>query len=210
MDPMHRIAQARRDAGLSTKQLAAKLGVDATTVSNWESGRRQLTLDRLIQLAELLGVGVTYLLGLDEQISYTEPVGKAMLPVLHRMPVWTKSHGWALVNAMEKQFVFADGKTLPVESVQEPIFMLPPAFAMSLRGIDSPLDLEEILIRKSVWVEPLTSDPDLAAELRGWYRPHRQRLVENEFGNRFYLDAYGAKWLAFESCLSSKGEQNHI
>ena len=210
LEPMNRIAQARKDAGLSTKELAARLGVDATTISNWESGRRQLTLDRLKQLAALLGVSVTYLLGLNEQVSNTEPVEKVMLPVLHRMPVWTRSHGWALVNAIEQQLVLTDGKTVPFESIKDPLYMIPPAFAMGLRGIGAPLELDAVLAHERVWVEPVTRDPDLAAELRGWYRPYRQRLVENEYGNRFYLDAYGAKWLAFESCLSQKGEQESI
>jgi transcriptional regulator with XRE-family HTH domain len=105
---MHRLTRARLDSGYTVKALAEKLGVDITTVSNWESGRRQLTLERLTQLAELLGVGVTYLLGTDERVSYTEPVSAAMLPILHRTPVWTRSRGWALVNAVAKTPVFAD------------------------------------------------------------------------------------------------------
>ena len=199
-----RIAQARRDAGLSSKGLAAKLGVDATTVSNWESGRRQLTLDRLPQLAEALGVSASYLLGLDEQVPLAEPVGKAMLPMLHRTPVWTESHGWALVNAAGNHLVFADGGTVPFEAVQGPIGRIPPAFVLSLRGIGPPLDVDDIAPREKVWVEPVSGDPDLAGELRGWYQPRGRRLVENEFGSRFYLDTYGSKWLAFESCLPGK------
>ena len=36
----------------------------------------------------------------------------------------------------------------------------------------------------------------LRDELRGWYHIKR-RFVENEVGQRFYFDFYGAKWLAF-------------
>ena len=68
VEPLNRIAQARKDAGLTAKKLAEMMDVDTTTLSNWETGRRQLTLERLICLAELLGVSVTYLLGLDEQV----------------------------------------------------------------------------------------------------------------------------------------------
>ena len=204
LEPMNRIAQARMDAGLTSKELAAKLGVDAGTVSNWEAGRRQLTLERLIEISGLLGVGVTYLLGLDEEVSNTEPVGKAMLPVLHRTPVWIKSRGWALVNAVKRHLVFTDSDTMPFESVQELIYITPPAFAMELRGAGTPLGIDDVLTRDRVWVEPITPDPDLASELRGWYRARDQRLVENEYGNRFYLDTYGAKWLAFENCLGDR------
>ena len=72
-------------------ELAVKLDVDKTTVSNWESGRRQLALDRLIQIAQVLNVSVTFLLGLDEQVSPSEQINITSLPVLHRMPIWTRS-----------------------------------------------------------------------------------------------------------------------
>ena len=79
----NRITQARLDAGLTISELAEKLGVDKATVSNWESDRRQLALDRLMQIAEFLNVGVSFLLGLDQQISPSEPVSRASLPVLY-------------------------------------------------------------------------------------------------------------------------------
>lgn len=201
MDPINRIAQARLDAGLSAKELAEKLGVDTTTVSNWESGRRQLTLERLLQISELLGVSVTYLLGLDERISLMETVSAAMLPAMHRTPVWTRTRGWALVNAISGTLVFADKSEVTFADVREPVYIVPPALTLSLRGVGEPLGINDVLSLKRVWVEPITTDPELAGELRGWYRPHA-RLVENEFGNRFYIDTYGAKWLAFRDCLN--------
>lgn len=203
LEPMNRIAQARFDSGLTSKELAEKLGVDTTTLSNWESGRRQLTLERLIQLSGILGVSVTYLLGLDERISLTEPISAATLPILHRAPVWTRSRGWALVNAITGTLIFADKSEVPFEAVQEAVYAIPPTFTQSLRGVGTPLDFDDIPGLKQVWLEPVTTDPVLAGELRGWYRPRGHLLVENEYGNRFYLDTYGAKWLAFESCLNN-------
>ena len=47
-----------------------------------------------------------------------------------------------------------------------------------------------------VWVEPISMDAALRDELRGWYHIKR-RFAENEVGQRFYFDFYGAKWLAF-------------
>ena len=44
--------------------------------------------------------------------------------------------------------------------------------------------------------QPISSDSDLRRELRGWYQA-KDRFVQNEYGNRFYLDTYGSKWLAF-------------
>ena len=91
MEPMNRIAQARKDAGISARELAEKLGVDTTTISNWEAGRRQLTLEKLIQTAKVLKVSVTYLLGVDERLDYLKPIGAAALPMLHYTPIWGRS-----------------------------------------------------------------------------------------------------------------------
>ena len=201
MEPTNRIAQARLDAGLTTSELAEKLDVDKTTLSNWESGRRQLALDRLVQVAEILNVSVTYLLGLDEYISPMEPVSPASLFVLHRIPVWMRSRGWALVNSIKNVLVFADKSELPFIKIQEPVYMVAPAFSLSLRGIGEPLDIAHIISSDRVWVEPISADPELAGELRGWYHSSRHRCVENEYGQRFYMDTYGAKWLAYRSCL---------
>jgi transcriptional regulator with XRE-family HTH domain len=198
-----RIAQARLDAGLSSKELAERLGVDVTTVSNWESGRRQLTLERLMEIAGLLGVSASFLLGENEVASHIEPIDKAQLLTLHRTPIWTKSYGWSLVNAVSRTLVFADKRELTFDEVQEPLYAVPPLFAFSLRGVGKPLSLQEVLSREKVWVEPISTDPEFASELRGWYHLRKQRLVENEFGNRFYLDTYGAKWLAFDNCLQN-------
>ena len=56
----------------------------------------------------------------------------------------------------------------------------------------------EMCIRDSirVWVEPISKDEVLRQEMRGWYTV-KDRFVENEFGQRFYKDTYGNKWLAF-------------
>ena len=204
MEPTNRIAQARIDAGLTTSELAEKLGVDKATVSNWESGRRQLALDRLIQISELLNVSVTYLLGLDEHVSPSEPVSPASLPMLHRIPVWMRSRGWALVNSVSKVLVFTDKSEIPFAEVREPVYLVAPAFALSLRGVGEPLDIDNVLMSERIWVEPITADAELADELRGWYKPRGHRMVESEYGHRFYLDTYGAKWLAYESFLNQR------
>ena len=197
----HRITQARIDAGLTPIELAGKLGVTKATLNNWETGQRQLTLDRLMQMAEVLGVSVAYLLGVDEQVAWTAPISKVMLYVMHRRPVWAKSCGWALVNTMTKELVFTDKTSISFDDISEPIYAIPPAFALGLHGTGDPLTLDKIMNLEQVWVEPITPDAELGAELRGWYKLHG-RLVQNEYGNRFYLDTYGVRWLAFEGCLN--------
>jgi len=203
-----RIAQARIDSGLSETELAEKLGIDKSTISNWESGRRLPSQERLVQLTEVLGVSANYLLGLDNLVTLTEPVNASVLPVLHCTPVWCESRGWALINAIKRTLVFANKSDMAFDDMQEPVYVIPPAFALSLRGMGEPLEIDDVIKSDRVWVEPISSDYVLAAELRGWYNIHNQRLVENEYGNRFYLDTYGAKWLAFESCFSELHESD--
>ena len=50
--------------------------------------------------------------------------------------------------------------------------------------------------QSEVWVEPVSRDEVLRQELRDRYTV-KKRYVENEFGQRFYLDTYGNKWWAF-------------
>lgn len=207
MGTMNRITQARVDAGISANELAEKLGVDKTTVSNWESGRRQLSLERLVQIAELLSVSVAYLLGESDMSPITEVISASFLPTLHRTPVWLRSKGWSLVNTISGTLVFADKSELSFAAVQEPVFFIPPAFVYGMRGAGKALDVSELLLYERIWVEPISEDNDLSSELRGWYRPHGVKLVENEYGNSFYIDTYGAKWLAFKTSLSNSHDE---
>ena len=199
----NRIRQARKARGLSAQQLADMLEVHPSTLNNWESGRREILANNLITLADMLGFSVDYLLGRDVlAFSQTEPINKEALKTLHGQPVWTQSHGWMLVNIVESAFVACDLSLMPLDDIQDDIYIIPPALSNSLRGIGRPIDLNMIAKCERVWVEPITTDVILGSELRGWYRMNNNgRLVENEYGNRFYLDAYGVKWLAFMDCI---------
>lgn len=187
--------------------MAEKLGVDNTTVGNWETGKRQMTLEKLMFMTEVTGFSVQYLLGFDDvQVDWTKPLLKESLTIMHRSPVWTASYGWGLLNNADRILVFADLKTLEIDAVQEAIYGFPPVLAYSLYGTGEPLTRSEVEYRGTVWVEPITLDIELSVELRGWYHLYKKRLVQNEFGHRFYLDAYGVKWLAFGDCFGAKDD----
>ena len=197
----NRIKEAREQRKLYATQLAEKLQVHPSMLNNWEAGRRRIPSDKLVQMAELLGYSIDYLLGRESLPAvYTEPVDKKALPALHGQAVWTARHGWMLVNIGEKAFVLSDLSLIPFDEVNQPIYTIQPSMAYSLRGVGAPLCIEKLLNAERVWVEPVTSDTELAAGMRGWYFMYEKRLVQNEFGNRFYLDNYGVRWLAFESC----------
>ena len=68
-----RIVQARQAAGLTTAQLARRLGIRGATLSNWESDKSQPRANRMTMLAGVLNVSPTWLLtGFGEEPSGTQ------------------------------------------------------------------------------------------------------------------------------------------
>lgn len=200
----NRCRQVREDLGWSRKEMADKMGVDLSTIGNWEIGKRQINIENAALMSKVTGFSVLYILGFDdEQVNWTEPLNKDALITMHRQPVWTAKEGWGLVNAAEGVILFADRKTVPLKSIEESIYAFPPVLAYSLYGAGKPLLRDDIARLKTVWVEVISTDESLSVELRGWYHYHG-RYVLNEHGTRFYMDSYGVKWLAFESCFPSK------
>lgn len=63
-----KIIVERKKMGLSQEQLADRLGVTRQSVSKWESGASVPELGKILQLSEMFGVSVDYLVkdGLDE------------------------------------------------------------------------------------------------------------------------------------------------
>lgn len=197
-----RYRQAREELGWSRAQMAEKIGVDVTSVGNWETGHRQMTLEKLLIMSRVTGFSVQYLLGFDEpQTDWTKPLSREALSTMHRVPVWTPSHGWGLINMTERVLVFADREAIPLSNIQESIYGFPPVLAYSLYGAGEPLTRKEVEEREIIWAEMITTDEQLSLELRGWYHLYENRLVQDEFGHRLYLDTYGSKWLAFKDCF---------
>lgn len=57
------IAAARIRHGLSQRELADKLGVDQSTVSFWETGTHEVTLTKLVRIADAMDEPLDSLLG---------------------------------------------------------------------------------------------------------------------------------------------------
>lgn len=60
-----RLAKARRDAGLSQHDMAARLGVTKTTVLNWENGHTSPKLYAIARWAEITDCALWWILGTD-------------------------------------------------------------------------------------------------------------------------------------------------
>lgn len=191
---------ARQINKLKVIEAAEKLGISQPTLSAWEGERKSPSIDSLENMADLYGVTTDFLLGRSETQFYDpkQPIPQQVLPAFHGRPVWSASYGWLLVNATDRLLTFPDGHTLPFSDFIGELFISSPPFSESDPPKDLPLSRSEVCGQKEIWLEPISPDSDLRKELQGWYRV-KGRFVENEYGNRFYLDTYGSKWLAFAS-----------
>lgn len=191
--------KARQINKLKVIEAAEKLGISQPTLSAWEGERKSPSIEGLEKMADLYGVTTDYLLSRSEQANTnsSDPIFQDSLPIFHGKPVWSAKYGWLLVNAIDKILLFPDGKTLSFSDCGE-LFASPQLFSESVLPDDKPLLLSEINNLERIWLEPISPDSDLRNELRGWYTV-KNHFVENEFGNRFYLDTYNSKWLAFIS-----------
>lgn len=183
---------------LKAIEAAEKLGVSQPTLSAWEGERKSPSIDSLENMADLYGVTTDFLLGRSEiQVHNSkQPIPLQTLPAFHSKPVWSATYGWLLVNAADKLLIFPDGRTLPFSDIIGELFISSSPFSESVPPRELPLSRSEVSRQKEIWLEPISPDSDLRKELQGWYRV-KDRFVENEYGNRFYLDNYGSKWLAF-------------
>ena len=64
----YRFRDAREKAGLSTLEVAKRIGVSQPAVTNWDNGTKSPSIDTLCKLADLYCVSTDYLLGRDEQV----------------------------------------------------------------------------------------------------------------------------------------------
>ena len=72
-----KIAKARRDTGLTQMEFADRLYVTRQTVSRWESGAASPDIDKITDIAAILGVSCDYLLNDDiaENVASGRAVG---------------------------------------------------------------------------------------------------------------------------------------
>lgn len=68
------LEQKRNDAGLTKKYVSEYLGLSYTTYAAYEYGRSTPSPDAIAKLAELYGITVDELLGIEKAPEYTEPM----------------------------------------------------------------------------------------------------------------------------------------
>ena len=70
-----RIKQLRQENNLTQKELAEKLSIGLTTISNYETGYSIPDVQMLLKIANIFGVSIDYLAGkTDQRNSSTDPL----------------------------------------------------------------------------------------------------------------------------------------
>jgi repressor LexA len=70
----YKIAEARKAKGWNQQKLAEMMGTTQQQIARWETGQRDPKADVVIKLSALLGVTVSYLLGVDDDSAFVEAV----------------------------------------------------------------------------------------------------------------------------------------
>lgn len=71
----------RQAAGLSQVELAEKLHIRSSSVSNWENGRNSIDIDTLFRVSKILGVSINQIIDTEKPVcdSFPEPKIKIKL-----------------------------------------------------------------------------------------------------------------------------------
>lgn len=75
---MIRLRELRKQKGLTMKQLGDLVGLAESTISLYETGKRQPDQDTMVFFADFFGISIDYLLGREEETEQTEPVSDRM------------------------------------------------------------------------------------------------------------------------------------
>lgn len=81
-----RIRELRRAKGMTLKQLGDVLGMAESTISQYETGKRQPDNETIWKLGEFFGVTVGYLLGVENDRNESTQPNAVRIPVLGSIP----------------------------------------------------------------------------------------------------------------------------
>lgn len=196
----YRFREAREKAGLSTTDVAKRVGVSQPAASKWDTGSKLPSVEILCKLADLYCVSTDYLLGREELKQtveiYDDIISLETLQCMNGKPVWDNTRGWGIVNSVLDYVIFLDGSKIILAEAMN-LRAMAPAYSMGYSPTTKPISYEDLNKYKSILVKPITPDPFLQDELTGWYEVHGF-YVQNQHGTRFLFDTYGTRWLAFE------------
>ncbi len=107
--PHNRIAELRKEKGLTLQQVADAIGVGNNTISRYETGKREPKLETWLKLADFFDVPVTYLQGFDVSkiVSKSNVYGQSLMRILD-----FENNKTNLTNAEQDELTIAIGNLL--------------------------------------------------------------------------------------------------
>ena len=143
----YRFREAREKAGLSTYEVAKRIGVSQPAVTNWDNGTKSPSIDTLCKLADLYCVSTDYLLGRDEPVESIprneEIISVDTLRALNGKPVWDDSKGWGIVNVIQDYVIFMDGSRIVLAEAMN-LRAMAPAYSMGYSPTTNPISHEDL------------------------------------------------------------------
>lgn len=104
---MLKLRELRKKCGMTMKELGAEIGVAESTISQYETGKRQPDYETLLKLGEFFGVSVDYVLTGKEQAPAPEDERITMDDFTFAMQNETKD-----LTDMDKQILLSMAKQL--------------------------------------------------------------------------------------------------
>ena len=79
------LARLRKSHGLTQKELAEKIGINSTLISDYERGKLRLFDENIVKIAEALNITTDTLLGLNQENQVSENVSLRMMKRIRKI-----------------------------------------------------------------------------------------------------------------------------
>ena len=175
----YRIAEARRAKGWNQQEFAERLGTTQQVISRYESGERDPKAGVIAKMSSVLGVTVSYLLGMDEPEITPVPV-QTSLPYVGRIAAGTPNEAiefdgerrWASPDVIDRHpdafflrvhgdsmnLLFPDGCLVAVDPDEREIAS-GKVYAVLVNGFDATLK-QVFLAGDTIVLHPVSSNPE--------------------------------------------------
>ncbi|MDR1080024.1 MAG: helix-turn-helix transcriptional regulator [Deltaproteobacteria bacterium] len=100
-----RLTRRRQELGMTQRNLAKKIGRVPTTISSYESGHREPSLDTLIRMAKVLNCSVDWLLGVDVPVKESSKAPAWTCPIMEDLVGLKRPNDQRLVKTVVKVLV---------------------------------------------------------------------------------------------------------
>jgi transcriptional regulator with XRE-family HTH domain len=121
MKPGERLVQVAKEKGITQKELAKKLNVSASTVSDWANGKTDPKGPNLIKAAEIIGVSVDFLAGGQDVITGNVHTNNGIIGHAHA-PVTIVNGSKKILTANEIELLHIFSELNAIEQAKVLIF----------------------------------------------------------------------------------------